>query len=137
MERVSPIRLAYKRSWHDFAAAKDQNQQPQLHVSFAVGCKAKVFWSPSGTLYPKARGLSPQHSWEQAPCVFAARPCFSCPLNCKVPATTRQAWNKSSYSYVDLVPLLFLHLHQLTFLLKNASEQRSLWQLLVSLSMAK
>ncbi|CAK9039111.1 unnamed protein product [Durusdinium trenchii] len=86
MERVSPVQLAYKRSWHDFAAAKDQNQQPQLHVSFAVGCKAKVFWSPSGTLYPKARGLSPQHSWEQAPCVFAARPCFSCPLNCKVPA---------------------------------------------------
>ena len=112
MERVSPVWLAYKCSWHDFAAAKGQNQQPQLHVSFAVGCKAKVFWSPSGTLYPKARGLSPQHSWEQAPCVFAARPCFSCPLNCKVSATTRQAWNESSNSYVDLVPLLLLHFHQ-------------------------
>ena len=41
MERVSPIRLAYKRSWHDFAAAKDQNQQPQLHVSFAVSCRQR------------------------------------------------------------------------------------------------
>ena len=72
------------RSWHDFADAKDQDPEPQLHKSFAVSSNAKVFWSPSGTLCPKARGLSPQHIWEQAPCVFAAWPCFPCPPNCKM-----------------------------------------------------
>ena len=72
------------RSWHDFADAKDQDPEPQLHKSFAVSSNANVFWSPSGTLCPKARGLSPQHIWEQAPCVFAAWPCFPCPPNCKM-----------------------------------------------------
>ena len=57
-------------------------------MCFDVGSRVKVFWSPSGTLCPKARGLSPQHIWEQAPCVSAAWPCLSCPpKNCKCNAT--------------------------------------------------
>ena len=58
---------------------RTKTPEPQLHLCFADGSSAKVFWSPSGTFCPKARGLSPQHIWEQAPCVFAAWPCFSCP----------------------------------------------------------
>ena len=56
-------------------------QEPQLSMCFAVASRVKIFWSPSGTLCPKARGLSPQHIWEQAPCVSAAWPCWSCPPN--------------------------------------------------------
>ena len=57
-------------------------------MCFDVGSRVKVFWSPSGTLGPKARGLSPQHIWEQAPCVSAAWPCLSCPpKSCKCYAT--------------------------------------------------
>ena len=63
-------------------------QEPQLSMCFDVGSRVKVFWSPSGTLCPKARGLFPQHIWEQAPCVSAAWPCLSCPQkNCKCNAT--------------------------------------------------
>ena len=58
---------------------RTKTPEPQLHLCFADGSSAKVFRSPSGTFCPKARGLSPQHIWEQAPCVFAAWPCFSCP----------------------------------------------------------
>ena len=69
---------------------------PQLCVCFAVSPKVKVFRSPSGTFCPKARGLSPQHMWEQAPCVFAARPCFSCPqrMHCMLNATPNQKANR-------------------------------------------
>ena len=63
-------------------------QEPQLSMCFDVGSRVKVFLSPSGTLCPKARGLSPQHIWEQAPCVSAAWPCLSCPpKSCKCYAT--------------------------------------------------
>ena len=58
---------------------RTKTPEPQLHLCFADGSSAKVFRSPSGTFCPKARGLSPQHIWEQTPCVFAAWPCFSCP----------------------------------------------------------
>ena len=58
---------------------RTETPEPQLHMCFADGSSVAVFRSPSGTLCPKARGLSPQHIWEQAPCVFAAWPCFSCP----------------------------------------------------------
>ena len=61
-------------------------QEPQLSMCFAVASRVKIFWSPSGTLCPKARGLSPQHIWERTPCVSAAWPCFPCPPNCQ---TTR------------------------------------------------
>ena len=59
---------------------RTETPEPQLHLCFADGSSVAVFRSPSGTLCPKARGLSPQHIWEQAPCVFTAWPCFSCPL---------------------------------------------------------
>ena len=58
---------------------RTKTPEPQLHLCFADGSSAKVFRSPSGTFCPKARGLCPQHIWEQALCVFAAWPCFSCP----------------------------------------------------------
>ena len=58
---------------------RTKTPEPQLHLCFADGSGARVFRSPSGTFCPKARGLSPQHIWEQTPCVFAAWPCFSCP----------------------------------------------------------
>ena len=57
---------------------RTKTTKPQLHNRFTAGSPIKVFWSPSGTLCPKARGLSPQHIWEQAPCMLAAWPCFSC-----------------------------------------------------------
>ena len=71
---------------------RTKKPEPQLRVCFAVSSKVKVFRSPSGTFCPKARGLSPQHMWEQAPCVFAARPCFSCPqrMHCMLNATPNQ-----------------------------------------------
>ena len=59
---------------------RTETPEPQLHMCFADDSGVGVFWSPSGTLCPKARGLSPQHIWEQSPCVFTAWPCFSCPL---------------------------------------------------------
>ena len=58
---------------------RTKHQNHNSTKSFAEGSRVKVFWSPSGTLCPKARGLSPQRIWEQAPCVFAAWPCLSCP----------------------------------------------------------
>ena len=84
---------------------------PQLCVCFAVSPKVKVFRSPSGTFCPKARGLSPQHMWEQAPCVFAARPCFSCPqrMHSTLNATPNQKANQvptnSWYSAACLLQL--------------------------------
>ena len=78
-------------------------QEPQLSMCFAVASRVKIFWSPSGTLCPKARGLSPQHIWERTPCVSAAWPCFPCPPNCQ---TTR--WEifpcKISHSPIDHMP---------------------------------
>ena len=75
---------------------RTKTPEPQLHLCFADGSSAKVFRSPSGTFCPKARGLSPQHMWEQAPCVFAARPCFSCPqrMHCMLNATPNQKANQ-------------------------------------------
>ena len=77
---------------------RTRTPEPQLRVCFAVSSKVKVFRSPSGTFCPKARGLSPQHMWEQAPCVFAARPCFSCPqrMHCMLNATPNQKANQVS-----------------------------------------
>ena len=57
---------------------RTKHQNHNSTKSFADGSRVKVFWSPSGTFCPKARGLSPQRIWEQAPCVFAAWPCLSC-----------------------------------------------------------
>ena len=120
MERVSPIRLAYKRSWHDFASAKDQNQKPQLHASFAVGCKAKVFWSPSGTLYPKA----------------ASSLCVRCAAMLLLPPELQSTCNKKAG--MEGIKLLLCRPCSSVvpppssisdLLLKNASQQRSLWQL--------
>ena len=89
-----------KRSWHNFAAAKDQTPEPQLHQSFADGSRVKVFWSPSGTFCPKARGLSPQRIWEQAPCVFAAWPCLSCPPKA---ANSMQHSKSETYKKIRLI----------------------------------
>ena len=107
---------------------------PQLCVCFAVSPKVKVFRSPSGTFCPKARGLSPQHMWEQAPCVFAARPCFSCPqrMHCMLNATPNQKANQVPtnpwYSAACLLQLYIALSCQLPKLRKH-SEQQSLKQL--------
>ena len=53
----------------------------QLSTKLHCKLQALAFWSPNDTLCPKARGLSPQHAGERAPCVLAAWPCFPC-LHC-------------------------------------------------------
>ena len=61
----------------------------QLHTRLHCKLLALALWSPNGTFCPKARGLSPQHDGEQAPCLLAARPCFLCLLGigrCKTSA---------------------------------------------------
>ena len=92
-------------SWRSWSAAhgmtlllqRTKAQEPQLSLCFDVGSWVKVFWSPSGTLCPKARGLSPQHIWERTPCASAAWPCFPCPPNCQ---TTR--WEIFPYKILTL-----------------------------------
>ena len=88
---------------------RTKTPEPQLHLCFADGSSAKVFRSPSGTFCPKARGLSPQHMREQAPCVFAARPCFSCPqrMHCMLNATPNQKANQAPRN-LYLVPWISL-----------------------------
>eukprot|EP00446_Apocalathium_sp_SHHI-4_P035568 CAMPEP_0177318304 /NCGR_PEP_ID=MMETSP0368-20130122/14003_1 /TAXON_ID=447022 ORGANISM="Scrippsiella hangoei-like, Strain SHHI-4" /NCGR_SAMPLE_ID=MMETSP0368 /ASSEMBLY_ACC=CAM_ASM_000363 /LENGTH=74 /DNA_ID=CAMNT_0018777725 /DNA_START=108 /DNA_END=328 /DNA_ORIENTATION=- len=47
--------------------------------SITTGGLARALRSPTRTLCTKARGLSSQHLWEQAPRVRTAKPCFPCP----------------------------------------------------------
>ena len=81
-----------KRSWHNFAAAKDQTPEPQLHQSFTDGSRVKVFWSPSGTFCPKARGLSPQRIWELPVCLLRGHACPApqkLQIQCNIPSQKR------------------------------------------------
>ena len=56
---------------------KTPSETAQLHQWFHCRNQAKGAWFPAGTRCLVARGLSPQHVWEQAPRMITAKPCFS------------------------------------------------------------
>ncbi|CAK9056432.1 unnamed protein product [Durusdinium trenchii] len=69
MERVSPVQLASLANAHGMTLLlqRTKNLDPQLRMSFAERSRVEVFWFPSGTFYPMARGLSPQHLGSKLP----------------------------------------------------------------------
>ena len=81
---------------------------PARHLSFtkgiAAGDSVGISQSPVGTLCPKARGLSPQQSWESSPCVSAAKPCFPC----------LPRWNKRKQTSVISALYIVVQLHVMT-----------------------